>query len=146
MSAFHASSTIPALEKTLIAVSFSDISILQKGITDIDKLLRIDFGLATETVMEYISGISSALILMISSLACNCTTEEMQTDAGNACCAAVISIHRRVTEQAVGTRCARNHLTNSTEVLVFCINEVSFYWKYVLVVKIRCSRSCYFLY
>uniref|UniRef100_A0A0R3RJX5 MMS19 nucleotide excision repair protein n=1 Tax=Elaeophora elaphi TaxID=1147741 RepID=A0A0R3RJX5_9BILA len=100
-----------------------DVSILQSGIADIDKLLCIDFGMATETVMEYMSSTSSALILMISSLACNCTAEEMQTDAGNACCAAVISVHRRVTELATGTLFARNHLTNSTEVLVFCINE-----------------------
>uniref|UniRef100_A0A1I7VYD8 Zinc finger in N-recognin family protein n=1 Tax=Loa loa TaxID=7209 RepID=A0A1I7VYD8_LOALO len=105
-------------------INHSDVSVLQIGITDVDKLLCIDFGPATETIMEYISGTSNALILMISSLACNCTIEEMQTDAGNACCAAVISIHRRVTELAMGTLCYRNHLTNSTEALVFCINEL----------------------
>ncbi|KAL3998511.1 E3 ubiquitin-protein ligase UBR4 family protein [Acanthocheilonema viteae] len=112
--------SFPAYSK----IDHNDVSILQSGITDIDKLLCIDFGMATQTVMEYISNISSALILMISSLACNCTIEEMQTDAGNACCTAVMNVHRRVTELATGTLCARNHLTNSTEVLVFCINEL----------------------
>ncbi|CAG9534494.1 unnamed protein product [Cercopithifilaria johnstoni] len=105
-------------------IGHSDISILQKGIIDIDKLLCIDFGMATETVMEYISSTSNALILMISSLACNCTVEEMQTDAGNACCTAVMNVHKRVTELTAGTLCSRNHLMNSTEVLVFCINEL----------------------
>ncbi|KAK6106256.1 E3 ubiquitin-protein ligase UBR4 family protein [Brugia pahangi] len=112
--------SFPAYSK----IDHSDLSILENGISNIDKLLCIDFGMATETVVECISCTSNALILMIGSLACNCTIEEMHTDAANACCATVISVHRRVTEMAVGTLYARNHLTNSTEILVFCINEL----------------------
>uniref|UniRef100_A0A915PMF8 UBR-type domain-containing protein n=1 Tax=Setaria digitata TaxID=48799 RepID=A0A915PMF8_9BILA len=104
-------------------IDHSDVSVLQNGITGVDKLLCLDFGMATETVVEYISGTSNALILMISSLACNCT-EEMQTDLRSACCAAVFNVHRRVTELAVGTLCAKSHILNSTEVLVYCINEL----------------------
>lgn len=96
--------------------------------------------------MDYISNTSSALILMIGSLACNCIVEEMQTDAGNACCTAVMNVHKRVTELATGSLCARNHFENSTEVLVFCINEVRFYWKHILVLKVLCSNNCYFRY
>ncbi|KAM3720367.1 Auxin transport protein BIG [Dirofilaria immitis] len=109
---------------TCSKIDRSDMSILQNGITNVDKFLCIDFGMVTETVMEYISGISNALILMISSLACNCTAEEMQTNTGNACYVTVINVHKRVTELAIGTLYAKNHLTNSTEVLVFCINEL----------------------
>lgn len=100
--------------------------ILQKGIINLDKLLCIDFGMAIENVMEYISSISNALILLITSLMCYCTVEKMQVDTGNTCCATVISVHRRVTELVMGTLCTRSHLTNSTTVLVFCINQVIF--------------------
>ncbi|VDM95152.1 unnamed protein product [Thelazia callipaeda] len=105
-------------------INYKDLSTIQKGITDVEKVLCFNFGVVTEAVMEYISRTSNALILMISTLACNDTIEEVHTDSASACSSAVINIHKRVSDLAVGTICSKNHLTNSTEVFTFCIGEL----------------------
>ncbi|VDN22393.1 unnamed protein product [Gongylonema pulchrum] len=61
---------------------------------------------------------------MITSLSLSCTAEELQLDGVSACCALSINIHKRATDIAMASKHAQIHLSTSTDVFVFCINEL----------------------